>query len=66
MSEDILSRIDTYFSSPLKEGEKRKIMYLFDKEESYSETIAEWCKSKDAIQLLNVTDHNFFLTNYLI
>ncbi|WP_428830594.1 hypothetical protein, partial [Alkalibacterium indicireducens] len=48
MSEDILSRIDTYFSSPLKEGEKRKIMYLFDKEESYSETIAEWCKSKDA------------------
>lgn len=66
MSEDILSRIDTYFSSPLKEGEKRKIMYLFDKDESYNETIAEWCKSKDAIQLLNVTDHNFFLTNYLI
>lgn len=66
MSEDILTRIDDYFLSPLKDGEERKILYLFDKEESYRESISKWCETNGTIQLLKVTDHNFFLTNYLV
>lgn len=66
LSEDILTRIENYYSAPLNEGEQRKILYLFDKEKSYEETISEWITNNDAVELLEVTLNNYFLTNYLI
>ncbi|SFC67154.1 TIGR02687 family protein [Alkalibacterium subtropicum] len=66
MAEELLSRIETYYDAPLKDGEKRKILYLFDPEEAYADTIKTWAEETDAVELLTVTTHNFFQTNYLI
>lgn len=66
MSEDILSRIEAFYTSPLKSGEKRKIVYLFDAEEAYADTIKNWVEGTESVEFLIVNDHNFFHTNYLI
>ncbi|WP_027109251.1 BREX-1 system phosphatase PglZ type A [Lacticigenium naphthae] len=66
MAEDILSHVQSFYDSPLKEGEKRKILYLFDKEEAYSETIKGWIESQAEVNLLRVTTSNYFHTNVLI
>lgn len=66
MSEELLSRIETFYSSPLKDGEKRKILYLFDPEEAYAETIETWAEKIETVKCLTVTTHSFFKTNYLI
>jgi len=66
VASDILDRIETYFSSPLKDGERRKILYLYDKEETYLEEIEEWSQATDYCIVLKVTTSNYFHTNYLI
>ena len=66
MAEELLSRIENFYASPLKNVEKRKILYLLDPEEAYADTIKMWAEETDAVELLTVTTHNFFQTNYLI
>lgn len=66
MSKDIEQRIKNYFQAPLKEGEQRKILYLFDEEETYFETITELSKQTQLFKILKVHPHNYFSVQYQI
>lgn len=58
--------IEQYFQSSLQRGEKRKILYLYDKESSYKEELFQLSKETEIFKLLEVHDHNYIYTNYLI
>ena len=58
--------IEQYFQSSLQRGEKRKILYLYDKESSYKEELFQLSKETELFKLLEVHDHNYIYTNYLI
>lgn len=66
MAQNINKKIQTFFHSPLQTGEKRKILYLYDEEEQYDEQLTEWSKESELFELLKVTDHNYFHTQYQI
>ncbi|GAA0354249.1 BREX-1 system phosphatase PglZ type A [Alkalibacterium iburiense] len=66
MTSDVIKRIEEAFSAPLKDGERRKILYLYDEEETYLESITEWSKESGNCEVLKVTPSNYFHTNYVI
>ncbi|MCI3028210.1 BREX-1 system phosphatase PglZ type A [Desemzia sp. C1] len=66
MSKDIEQRIKSYFQSPLKEGEQRKILYLFDEEQTYLETINELSRETDLFKVLEVYPTNYFYVQYQV
>lgn len=66
MAQDINEKIQTFFHSPLQTGEKRKILYLYDEEEQYREQLMEYCKESALAELVEVTAHNYFQTQYQI
>lgn len=66
MSKDIEQRIENYFQSPLKEGEQRKILYLFDEEQTYLETITELSEETQLFKVLEVHPNNYFYVQHQI
>ncbi len=66
MANDVIKRIEESFSTPLKDGEARKILYLYDEEETYLESITEWCQETNQCTVIKVTPSNYFHTSFLV
>lgn len=59
MTNDIVQQINDYFGSPLGEGESRKILYLFDAEQSYKQEIEKLSQITDFV-LITVNENCYF------
>lgn len=66
MAQTIEQQIETYFSSPLERGEHRKILYLYDEERKYWETVTALAKESGLFKVLEVNDRRYFKVQYQI
>lgn len=66
MSQELEERLADYFDEPLKEGEVRKILYLYDLENTYFDQIKEWIEDSNQVILLRINKHNYFKTQVKI
>ncbi len=66
MSAEIIERITDYFHSPLKEGEDRKILYLFDEEKTHWDTIVELSQETKLFTVLDVHPASYFKVQHQI
>lgn len=66
MTQEITEQVMSYFLSPLNEGEKRKILYLYDPDCSYEDRFKSLSDESEKFVLLHVTDHNYFKIQYQI
>lgn len=66
MVKELKTRVDEYFNQPLKAGEKRKILYLYDSECTYLDQLQEMSQESEQFILLRITNQNYFKTQYQI